>query len=609
MSVYSVMDILPNLPGYRPKEQHTTSRPISFEVVTGSMFTRESLPMIGAGSLEENSMSSVGSASRLNKSRLRSPTRSEHLTLTFQAYFEETPSFGAEMGQNRVRRCNIYYFIDDGKLSIVERPQNNSGMTQGTLVKKSFVLRPDGNPYGVDDFRIGESIIVYGKEYKLIDCDGATRRYLASNAIDSLGESSVAPADMFQVTSAKTSHSEDWGRYHSKRNSNKTFMEAMLGNTVNNKGREGFMRYGNGTLKFLCVWDNTVTLYGDRLQFTLVYYLSDDTIEIFGVSSTSAKEQFSRLLKRSRLARETDCQSVKPLGEAAETDCYNWRDFYIGLEFIVYGRNLRIVDSDTETRAFYYEHWRPLDGAEPTPLPTAVFHEREIPPPTAFGSEEDSLRSCFGSLLPGPPRQKKLGEDKKLSFFASLLSGGTDDVDRRFVITYFVQDGTLKIHEPPMRNSGFNGGVFLSRRAIKTESGEALTPKHLFVGCKRQILKHRFLLLDANESTLRWMEDHRHLRASFYDILEKISPVVMEDARNGRLAAVFQQLETAGSPNEATKEGLAAVMRRYALLGDGDSDICEHELMTIVRANGNKLATFNYRKLIEQIVSPTDEYK
>jgi hypothetical protein len=58
---------------------------------------------------------------------------------------------------------------------------------------------------------------------------------------------------------------------------------------------------------------------------------------------------------------------------------------------------------------------------------------REIPPPTGFGSEEDSIRSCQGSLLPNPPRAKKLGEDRKLCFFAKLVSGTVDDNMRRYV--------------------------------------------------------------------------------------------------------------------------------------------------------------------------------
>jgi hypothetical protein len=628
----SVAEILPNLPGYRVKDQPMTIRPVSFEVVDGHMFTRDNaLPLLGPGSgtglggqgaggtstfvpggLEENSMSSIGSLSRILKSRARSPSRNEssNCTLSFQAYFEETPSFGPEIGQKRIRKCNIMFSVYDGKMTVVEKPQANAGMTQGTIVKKAYVLKPDGTPYTQEDLHVGESIVVYGREYFIIDCDAFTREYMNNYGYE-VSQSIDAPSDVFGQSLQRFRFDGDsWGKYHSKRNQNKTFMEAMLGNTVNNKGREGYMKYGTRTLRFQCVWDNTSTLYGDRLHYSLKYYLCDDTLEIFSVPSGSVKEQFTRLLKRSKLPK--NAVALRPLGEQLADNCYTWRDFDIGLQLSLFGRCLRIVGTDERTRQFYYENGIFLGEGEPEPVPAVVFHEREVPPPTAFGSEEDSLRSCQGSLLPGPPRVKKQGEDRKLCFFASLLSGGPDDVDRRFVLTFFVQDGTIKVQEPPIRNSGFNGGVFLSRRAVKTESGESLAPHHLFVGCKLQVLKHRFLLLDANESTFRWMEDHRLPRASFYDILDKMRPVVINDALSGAFAGIFRQYEDPanGVPaGNANKDILKAVLTRYNLVDNADGGMSEHELLTIVRANGNKLATFSYTKFIEQIITPTDEYK
>lgn len=53
--------------------------------------------------------------------------------------------------------------------------------------------------------------------------------------------------------------------------------------------------------------------------------------------------------------------------------------------------------------------------------------------------------SVAGSLMPGPPPTKKYGENKQLTFLASLLSGTVDDKDRRFVISFYVMDNTLKV--------------------------------------------------------------------------------------------------------------------------------------------------------------------
>jgi hypothetical protein len=47
----------------------------------------------------------------------------------------------------------------------------------------------------------------------------------------------------------------------------------------------------------------------------------------------------------------------------------------------------------------------------------------------------------------------------------------------------------------------------------------------------------------------------------------------------------------------------------YGLMGDDESSVSEHELITIERGAGNKLSTFDYNMLIKEIIQPTDYYK
>jgi hypothetical protein len=360
------------------------------------------------------------------------------------------------------------------------------------------------------------------------------------------------------------------------------------------------------------MWDDTNHLYGDVIEFTLTYYLADDSLEIISIPSPLTKEQNRlKLLKRSRLPK--DFQQTMGLGTKPEGNAYfHWSDFYIGLELEVYGRQLVIVDADNGTREFYDGNSQALGPPIFRPQQEVHVHQREIPPPTGFGSEEDSLRSVAGSLMPGPAPVKKLGENKVLSFWCSLLSGGIDDVDRRFVLTYYVQDQTLKIVEPPVRNSGFAGGVFLSRRPIKHPNGDLITERDIYVGCRLKVLKHEFLLLDTNETTLHWMEDKGFPRSNFYAILDKLRPYLYETAVSGQLYQQFQVYETSESgPEQVSKESFREILVNYNLIQDENhyEYVCEHELRTILRANGNKKPTFNYKKLIEQIIRPTDEFK
>jgi hypothetical protein len=615
---------LPNLPGYKAKGVPSGSKRSAFTFVRGEIFLKDdgySLPQIGEAGVESvGSVASIGASSvsvtkamQRAKSRQGASSDPPNITLTFQAYFEELAEKG-DGHELRVRRCNLYFFLENGTMAIVEKPQLNSGIPQGTLVRRGIVHKPDGVPFGPEDLRLGEEIVVYGRRYKLVDCDAATRKYL--RRIFGVPETPAlsVPQDDYEefrktIQKSHDSSGTSWGQFNIKKNEGTKYQRAKMGcNPDANLGKEGFIRYGDKTLKFLCVWDNTHTMYGDRVQFSVTYYLNDDT---FAINSTSPGTQFSRLLKRSKLPKHFGGLKGLQEPQPPESAFYHWTDVYIGIELDVYSRVLRVIDADASTRRFYAENGCDLGPAEEQPAPKVVIHEREIPPPTAFGSEEDSLRSCVGSLMPGAPPAKKYGENRQVCFFASLLSGGLDDINRRFVITYYVSDGTIKVQEPPIRNSGFVGGVFLSRRAVKTPAGEPLQYSDLYIGCKLQVLKHRFLLLDSNDATLRWMEDKRLPRSNVYEVLHKIRPYLYDDAQNGSLLQLLASKES-GAPEESgrvTRDALREVVELYGLLGDEDSSVSEHELITIMRGAGNKLNTFDYTKFVEEIVRPTDYYK
>lgn len=48
----------------------------------------------------------------------------------------------------------------------------------------------------------------------------------------------------------------------------------------------------------------------------------------------------------------------------------------------------------------------------------------------------------------------------------------TGDVNRRFIVTLFINDNTLMIYEPEVKNNGFKPGKFLERAAYKNIPGE-----------------------------------------------------------------------------------------------------------------------------------------
>jgi len=75
------------------------------------------------------------------------------------------------------------------------------------------------------------------------------------------------------------------------------------------------------------------------------------------------------------------------------------------------------------------------------------------------------------------------------------------------LLQFFLEDDTLAIREPPIRNSGVVGGNFLRRQGLKKPDGVKYGPRDFYVGAMLNINCHRFVLLDADEYTYRLMEN------------------------------------------------------------------------------------------------------
>jgi EF-hand domain-containing protein 1 len=507
--------LLPSLPGYKVNVAKPGPRKQLFETREGYKFVKELRNSSSSSSpnlIEFNPTASIASLGSSSSSKCFPSLALDSLVLNFTAIVHEP---GAESSLIRQRRCSILYHVEDDTIKIVEHPQLN--VPPSTLLRRSIILKDDHTQLLLDDLQYGEDIVIYGRCYSIINCADSTRRYL-----ESIGRTNLPPArdleDDDERSWSKTGPMPEWGTFRREKNNLKIFMEAKLGNTVNNTGREGFNEFGSKVLKFLCVWDDTEKLYGDTQEFVLVYHLSDDTIEIFNKPGIG-KEQFPKLVKRAPLVKDYGFLSSDASGRGEE-QYYHWSDIFIGADINVYSRQLHVIDADNETRDFYDLMECPLAGGEPSiaSMTTKVSFTRTIPPHNGFGSDEDSLKSCVGPLCPSSaPTRTNAFENRILSFFAKFVPKNSNDDDRRFVISFYLQDNSVKIQEPPVRNSGYVGGLFLSRRRVKKESrrggqeaeAEYLRVEDFVLGGKVKILTHEFEIMGGNEYTLRWLEHER----------------------------------------------------------------------------------------------------
>ena len=100
--------------------------------------------------------------------------------------------------------------------------------------------------------------------------------------------------------------------------------------------------------------------------------------------------------------------------------------------------------------------------------------EFQIPPYNYFGDEEDSLGNCY-RLVPKPPKKdyfKWVDNQIQLMFTAVMNTDKPEDVNRKFIITYYLNDDTLMVYEPQQRNSGIVSGKFLEKMKYKNFKGK-----------------------------------------------------------------------------------------------------------------------------------------
>jgi hypothetical protein len=490
--------------------------------------------------------------------------------LQFYGYFKEAVNEASSLSyaENfRVRKVNINYYLEDSTMEFVERKTDNSGMVQGNLIKRHLIEKGvgTGEVFGLDDLHIGGDITIYSRTYHITGCNLSTRRYLAAERGDEIPDTCVTtmrepgakgPDDLYTRTRAEQ-QTRDTGNDHTvSRNKRmhgmKKFMEATLGNTVNLKGLGGFLDHGRDVLRFAAIWDDRESLYGDRLQYYVHFFLSDGSLEVLERhSQNNGRDPFPLLVKRQRCKR-AECWGMDDANGRGDTEAdaqyISWADLAVGRTVHIYGRDMELVDADAFTR-----EWYAAKGPEYTLDEEVNFEDRDraaraaarrgsggggpalteeedvaarlaVPPPfNGWGTERDSLENTRW-LVPKPPKtpfdvfgQKLESHTLRFKAFFDPATVSEQDRGREFIIDYYTHDNTLQITEPPQRNSGVIGGKFLKKREYKdTLTGKMIMPEDLVraadtkaEGGRVHVNHSVFMVTAVDQSTRTLMRTHQ----------------------------------------------------------------------------------------------------
>jgi len=606
-----VQNSFPNLPGFRNNKDIVSPKKQGFTMMHGMMVETACIPpsptrTIGlsnstSGLLRTRDMSSLSFAGGVVSGSKPSPSKwiqNANTVLSFDAYFKEAVNESSIKGENfRVRKCIVYYYVEDDTMHVVESKQENSGVPQGNFVKRHQIPKSTntGEYFTLDDFGMGAQLSIYGRNFIIVGCNASTEKYMANVAGRPVGPQPGYPEDPYEKLRADFMLRETGKDFTVARNCQKNpmkkFMEATLGNTVNNKGRSGFEQYDRVVLRFTAMWYDRGSMFGDLQSYTIHYFLADNTVEVLEVPSpNSGRDPFPKLLSRTQLARNWGTENANGRDdEFADKKFYQWQDFMVGSMVHVFGRDLHIVDPDGSTRDWIASQG--IDMAATCPLSANV--ERSIPEPTfpeynGWGNEQDSLASCK-SLVPKAPRtpfdiQGPALSKRVLRFMAKMNTNHPDDVQRQFVIQFFVEDNTMSVREPPQRNSGVIGGNFLARKAWKNPAtGIAYAQSSFAVGADVAFdtgtgVPQRFVITDVDEATLNYMESKPESfpLSDIKLVLESLRKKLLTQTKSNQLFTLFRKYDKDFS-GTITLDEFKTMMKQY------DADMSDQMIITLMR--------------------------
>jgi hypothetical protein len=419
--------------------------------------------------------------------------------LNFSAYFQE--AVVEDPNENyRLRKCTIYYYLDDDTVHILEARVPNSGIPQGIFLKRHLVPIPGSiETYKWKDFNVGCDINFYGRVFHTYDCDEFTRSFYANEGIQ-LGASEGLPSDPFIHTRAFVNLKQnppDLAEH-------KDYIEVMLKGGRPNKNLHSFLDNDRRVLSFAIMWEDTSYDGGDK-YYRLNYFLSDNTVEVKEIhKANNGSYPFQMLIKRQKLSK-SPVLTHYPNMNMRPIEYYTPVDFRCGGNICIWSRDCLIYDADDFTRKWYADNMgvqlQPIKLRNPAPN---VFFQA-VPPETGYGTPEDSMASVI-ALRPVPPKfdmKKMFKQDMHiLRFNAKLVSTEPDDESRTFIVSFYCGDDTIQVYEVCDKNSGRIGGRFMERkRQDNPVSKKYYAERDFTIGRTVALAGFKFMLISCDEYT------------------------------------------------------------------------------------------------------------
>lgn len=312
------------------------------QVCIGSQqFVQKQIPQQGIYETEATRAQRHPDAPRPGKPTVPQWIRFDGITLCYSLYYKEitrahaglfdpkTRTFDTKEERSfRIRTFVLRYFLEDDTITVSENTSGEGRPLQFLGRRKSPVL--------LKDMLVGSKIELKGLMMHIVDADKKARDYMKQTYPDirmlpalSVPEDPPCKEELRQQNFAQDSPVRRRISTPEISSSSKTSRKF-----IENDGK---------VMQFAVEW-NDPGVGGGRRTFKLLYYLSDDTMELREVNERNSGRQRQALLNLNRQA----------LPNPMNDDCAPYRpeDLYVGAVINAFGRAMRIINCDMYAKRF-----------------------------------------------------------------------------------------------------------------------------------------------------------------------------------------------------------------------------------------------------------------
>ena len=244
---------------------------------------------------------------------------------------------------------------------------------------------------------------------------------------------------------------------------------------------------------------------------SILYYLEDDTLQIIETKFENSGIPQSDLLKRARVFNENNTE-------------INWRDFNLGKNILLAGKNFHICNCDKFTENFLLKNGVQLNTPEEIPeidfsSKFSLIDYAKIKKNIADLKEFTEVG--LGGGHPNKGLKQFLENDRKvLSFEITWYDDKYDKELKRYKMNYYLADGQIEICEIKVPNSGKGHFPKLLNKkllpkiprmihcpGLETKEEEYYTPKDLLLGNYINVYNRKCHIVACDDFTRKWYKE------------------------------------------------------------------------------------------------------